>query len=136
MLFLALALTITIAHEFVRKIRYKRRVGVKLAIFAVLLLNCISTNCAQSLAFILNNSDAALQFFYYGSTWLQGLVLALVLHYYSRKWVKLTNNEQHVKWLRMLLGVYLVGLTALFVVGTTKIVEESDSLGCQCNTLL
>jgi threonine/homoserine/homoserine lactone efflux protein len=54
----------------------------------------------------------------------------------AEKWVKLTNNEQHVKWLRMLLGVYLVGLTVLFVVGTTKIVEESDSLGCQCNTLL
>lgn len=38
----ALALGITIAHELLRKIRYKRQVGVKLAVMGLLLLNCVS----------------------------------------------------------------------------------------------
>lgn len=69
------------------------------------------------IAFLISNVDQALNFFDYGSLWLQGISLSLIVHYYTRKWVKLTGFEQRIILLRVLLASYVVITTALFIVG-------------------
>jgi hypothetical protein len=68
-------------------------------------------------AFTLNNFDNALTFFYFGSLYLQGLTLAYIVHYYSRKCLKLMDKEHLVKWLKIPLVVNSIIVTVAFVIG-------------------